>query len=132
MSVFPHLYRMIIESRRYDVKEGFARTDEMYLTTSRKGSPRSVRRALARRGIQYFQQSIYRRHHQWIPLHKIRVNFEAEEQAEAVDRAIKVYVRSLRYRGKQHSATALPPRVIPYAKKSRRTKTRKGKRAKGR
>lgn len=132
MSVFPRLYRMVVASKGYDANEGFAREHEFYFTASRRGSPHAVRRTLARRGIRYFQQAIYRRHHQWIPLHKIRLNFEQEEQAKAADRAIQVYIRSMRYRGKQTMATKLPPREIPYAKKSRGTKTRKRKRAKGR
>jgi hypothetical protein len=132
LSVFPHLFRMNIASRWYDAKEAFARTYEMEFTTSRKGSPHSVRRTLARRGIPYFQQEIYRRHRVWIPLRQIRVSYEREELAEANDRAIEVLARSMRYRGKQWAATKLPRKVIPYAKKRRRAKTRKGKRAKGR
>jgi hypothetical protein len=132
VSVFPRLYRMVVANKSYDAKEGFAREYEFYFTTSRRGSPHTVRRTLARRGIQDFQQAIYRWHRRWIPLHKIRVNFETEEEGEKVERAIKVYVRSVRYRGKQYKVTKLPPREIPYARKSRRAKARKRKRAKAR
>jgi hypothetical protein len=128
----PLLYRMVVANKRYDAEEGFAREHEMYFTTSRRASPHTVRRTLARRGAQYFQQRIFRLHGQWIPLHRIRIGFETEEQAEAVDRAIKVYGRTIRHCGKLHSVTALPPREIPYARKSRGAKTGKGKRAKGR
>jgi uncharacterized protein with PIN domain len=124
----PLLYRMVVANKSYDAEEGFAREHEMYFTTSRRASPHTVRRTLARRGAQYFQQRIFRLHRQWIPMHRIRISFETEEQAEAVDRAIKVYGRTIRHCGKLHSATALPPREIPYAKRSRRAKTRKGKR----
>jgi hypothetical protein len=132
LSVFPRLFKMTVFSRWYDEKDAFARRHEFHFRASRRGSIRTVRETLARRGIRYFQHAIYRWHHQWIPEHKIRFNFETEEQAVAVDRAIKVYIRSMRYRGKQWMATKLPPRVIPYGKRNRRTKTRKGKRAKGR
>jgi hypothetical protein len=132
LTVYPRIFRMTAFNKSYDAKEGFARTYEMTFTTSRKGSIKTVRDTLARRGTRYFQQAIYRWHHAWLPSHKIRFGFLEEEQAEAVDRAIKVYIRSTRYRGKQYMATKLPPREISYARKSRRAKTRKGKRGKGR
>jgi hypothetical protein len=133
LSVFPaYVYRMTVFSRRYDAREGFARTHEFYFVTRRRGSRRTVRRTLARKGIPYFQQAVYRWHRQWIPAHKIRVSFETEEQTEAVDRKIRIYPTNARYCGKQYAVTRLPPREIAYARRSRRTKTRKGKCAKGR
>jgi hypothetical protein len=132
LSVFPHLFRMTTYYKGYDANDAFAREHEFHFTTSRRGSPSTIRRTLARRGVRYFQHSIYRRYHRWIPLHKIRVSFETEEQAKAVDRAIQVYIREIRYHGKQYMASKLPPTEIPYAKKSRRSRTGKRKRAKAR
>jgi hypothetical protein len=137
LSVFPRLYRprlyrMLVAAKGYDAEEGFAREQEFYFMASLRGSPRTVRRTLARRGIAYFQTTVYRKFRIWPRRSQIRISFENEEQAEAVDRAIKVYIRSLRYRGKQWMVTKLPPREIPYARKSRRAKTRKRKRAKAR
>jgi hypothetical protein len=126
------LYHMTIATAWYDRRVEFQREYEQHFESSRRGSPRRIRRALARRCIPIIQRDIYRTHHVWIPLRRIRVNFEREEQAAAVERFIKVYTRSMRYRGKQWKATALPPKVITYAKKNRRAKTRKRKRAKNR
>jgi hypothetical protein len=123
---------MTVSSKWYDDKEGFARTYELHYTTSRRASPSTVRRTLAHRGIPDFQQTIYRKYHVRIPPGRIRVSFEREELAEAEKRIIAVLGRTVRYHGKQYMATALPPRVIPYGKKNRRAKTRKGKRVKGR
>jgi len=132
MSVFPRLYRMTIATAWYDRRVEFQREYESHFESSRRGPPTRIRRALARRGVAQFQRDIYRTHRVWIPLRRIRVSYEREEQAAAVEKVIKVYTRSMRYRGKQWKATTLPPKVITYAKKNRRAKTRKRKRAKGR
>jgi hypothetical protein len=135
MSVFAHLYRMTIASAWYDRFAEFQREYEQHCEASLRGSPRRVRRTLARRGVGQFQRDVYRTHGVWIPLRRIRVSFEREEETDAVDRFIKVYRRSMRYRGKHWSATQLPAKVIPYAKKRRgakRAKARKRKRPKGR
>jgi hypothetical protein len=129
MSVFPRLYRMVVANKSYSPDEGFARTNEFVFTTSRKGSPRTVRRTLARRGIAYFQNSVYRKFGRWVRPSQIRLGFENEEQAEKVDRAIKVYIRSLRHCGRETMVTKWA-REIPYARRSRRAKARKGKRPK--
>jgi hypothetical protein len=136
LSVFPRLYRlyrMTIATSWYDRNAEFQREYEMHFRSPGRGSIRSNRRALARRGMPYFQREIYRRHHVWIPLRRIRVNFETEEQTAAVQRAIEVVTRSMRYRGKHWSATELPTRTISYAKKRRRKrKVAKRTRAKSR
>jgi hypothetical protein len=135
MSVFARLYRMTIATSWYDRHAEYQREYEMHFKSPRRGSIRSNRRALARRGIPYFQREIYRRHHVWIPLRRIRVNFEneqiADETAAAGQRAVEVLIRNMRYKGKHWSATALPTRTISYTKKRRRRVAR-NKRAKGR
>jgi hypothetical protein len=126
------LYHMTIATAWYDRRVEFQREYEQHFKASRRGSPTRIRRALARRGAAQFQRDIYRTHRVWLPLRKLRVSFEREEVAAASQRVIEVYTRSMRYRGKHWSATALPPKVITYAKKNRRAKTRKRKRAKAR
>jgi hypothetical protein len=132
MSIFARLYRMTVAAGWYDPRAGFKREYEMHFKVARRGSPRRVRRELARRAISDFQRQVYRLDGTWVPLRKIRAQYEREEAAAAEQRFIEVYTRVMRRRGKHWSATALPPRVIPYARKSRGAKTRKGKRAKGR
>jgi hypothetical protein len=125
MKKLAHLYRMTIAYRTYDEDEGFQRAFERHFKASRRGSPKTVRRTLARRGIPFLQREIYRLHHFWIPLSRIRVNFEKEEVAAAGQNAIEALGRSMRYRGRQWSATPLPPKMIPYAKRKRRGAKRK-------
>jgi hypothetical protein len=126
MSIFR--FRCTAAVSRYDREAQFQREDEAHFDVSRAGSPRRVRRALARRAAAYLQRDVYRRRRVWIPLRQIRVSFEREELAAAAEKIIKVYTRSMRYRGKQWSATALPTRVIPYSKK-RRCRVAKRKRS---
>jgi len=104
---------------------GFAREFEMHFKAVRRGELRSIRRALARRGIPYFQREIYRKHGKWIPKRRIRVSFEREEKAGKAQRDMSVNVRSMRYQGKYRRATALPSRVISYGKKRRKSTKRR-------
>ncbi len=121
---------MTIASAWYDARFRCARECEMHFKAVRRGELRSIRRALARRGIRYFQREIYRKHGKWIPKRKIRVSFEREEKAWKARRDISVNVRSMRYQGRHHRATALPSRVIRYGRKKRkRRKSAKRRRA---
>jgi len=119
------LYRMTIASNWYDDRAKFAREFEMHFKAVRQGELRNIRRALARKGVQYFQRAVYRKHGKWIPKRKIRVSFEREEKARKARRDMSVNVRSMRYQGKYHRATALPSRVISYGKKRRKSAKRK-------
>jgi len=119
------LYRMTIASNWYDDRMRFAREFEMHFKAVRRGELRSIRRALARKGVQYFQRAVYRKHGKWIPKRKIRVSFEREEKARKAQRDMSVDGRTMRYLGKHHRATALPSRVISYGKKRRRSAKRK-------
>lgn len=133
MSVYARLYRMTVAAAWYDRRAGYKREYEMHFKVARRGSPRRVRRALARRAISDFQREVYRRQGTWVPLRKIRAQSEREEAAAADQRIIEVYTRSMRYRGKHWSATQLPTRTISYTKKRRRKrKVAKRKRAKSR
>ena len=107
-----------------------AREFEMHFKAVRQGELRNIRKALARKGVQHFQRAVYRRHEKWIPKRKIRVSFEREEKAWKARRDISVNVRSMRYQGRHHRATALPSRVIRYGRKKRkRRKSAKRRRA---
>jgi len=119
------LYRMTIATVWYDQRAEFQREYEMHFKASRRGSIRNVRRALARRGLAHLQREIYRRHHKWVPLRKLKVGFEREEPAKTAQRDVSVETRSMRYRGKHWSATPLASKVIAYAKRRRRTSKRK-------
>jgi hypothetical protein len=68
-----------------------------------------------------FQREIYRKYHKWIPLRQMRANFELEEEvAAAGQRAIEALGRSMKFHGRQWSATPLPPKMISYAVKRRK------------
>jgi hypothetical protein len=123
------MYRMTIASAWYDQRAEVQREFEMHFKTARAGKIRNVRRALARRGIPYFQQAIYRKHHRWIRKDRIRVSYEPEEPAVSSERNIVVTGRGMQYRGRNWKPSALPNRVITYAKKNRKRKSSRGKRA---
>ena len=112
-----HRLRMTIASMWYDSREEYQREYELHFLAARRGKLKTTRRALARRGLQYFQQQIYRKYGIWVPKRRIRVSFEREERASRTDRRIVVNARTMRFRGKHHSATALPSRVISYVRR---------------
>jgi hypothetical protein len=117
---------MTMATRKYDEDAGFQREFEIHLKVARRGSPRTVRRTLARLGIPYFQRRIGRLYpHIRIPPSGIKVSFEREEVAAAGQRAIEALGRQMRYHGRQWSATPLPPEMIPYTVKKRRAAKRK-------
>jgi hypothetical protein len=120
---------MTIASAWYDKQSEVQREFEMHFKIARAGKIRYVRRTLARRGIPYFQQAIYRRHRRWIRKDRIRVSFEREEPTMKSERKIVITARGMQYRGRQWRASPLPNRVITYAKKKRKGKSSRGKRA---
>jgi hypothetical protein len=119
---------MTIASAWYDNRAEVQREFEMHFKVARRGSIRNVRRTLARRGVPYFQQSIYRKYRKWVRRGKIRVSFEREEPAAKVQRDIIITTRGMQYRGREWKPTALPTRVLSYAKKKRKRKSSKRKR----
>jgi hypothetical protein len=132
VSVFVRLYRMTVAAGWYDPRAGFKREYEMHYKVARRGSPRRVRRELARRAIADFQRNVYRLQGTRVPLHKIRAESEREEAAAASQRIIEVYTRSMRRCGKHWSATELPTRTISFTKKRRKRRVAKRKRAQSR
>jgi hypothetical protein len=92
---------MTIASAWYDKLGRGKREYELHFAVARKGNRRTVRRHLARRGIEYFQRLIYRRIEKWIPARNIKIGFEREEVADRSETRIRVEGRSMLYRGKR-------------------------------
>ena len=118
-----HLYRMTVASKWYDEPSRCEREQEMHFKIARPGKIRTVRRHLAKRGIPYFQQVIYRRFRRWIPKRQIRAKFEREEVDQRSTPTMTVETRSMQYRGRDWKALAFPSRVLSYAKKRRKRKS---------
>ena len=128
--IISRTYKMTIASTWYDKTAGAQREYEMHFEVVRSGKIRNVTRTLRRRGIPYFQQTVYRKFGKWIPRPRIRGKFELiEPTVQRPQRTITVAVRGMQYRGKKWKATKLPPRMLPYAKKKHKRKSTKRKRA---
>lgn len=115
---------MTISSTWYNKTSKRAEEWELHFKVARRGTIRSNRRNLAKRGVRIFQQRVYNLVKRWMPKRKVKVSFEREEilpegRSESV---IQVEARSINYVGKRWSATQLPSRVLSYAKKPRRKK----------
>ena len=116
------IYRMTVASKWYDELEAYAREFEMHLKAARRGKIRNVRRHLAKRGIDLFQDYVYKKTEVRIPKGDIRIGFEKEERARKSKRLIKIESRSMRFRGKEWKASALPSKTVPYSKKRARAR----------
>ena len=117
-----HLYRMTVASKWYDEPSRCAREYEMHFKAARRGKVRTIRRHLAKRGVPYFQQAIYRRFRRWIPKRQIRARFEREEVEERSQSIIAIDTRTMQYRGRDWKAFPFPSRVLSYAKARRKRK----------
>jgi len=117
-----HTYRMTVASRWYDEPSRCEREQEMHFKAARRGKLRTVRRHLAKRGIPYFQQVIYRRFKRWIPKRQIRARFEREEVEQRSEPTMTVETRGMQYRGRDWKAFPFPSKVLTYAKKRRKRK----------
>jgi len=115
-----HLYRMTVASKWYDEPSRCAREYEMHFKAARTGKVRTIRRHLAKRGIPYFQRTIYRRFKRWIPKRQIRARFEREEVDQRSTPTLTVETRSMQYRGRDWKAFPFPSKVLNYAKKRAR------------
>src|SRR2546426_191677 len=113
-------YRMTISSTWYDGAAERVREFEMHFKVTRRGSIITVRRQMSRRGVPYFQQTIYRQHRRWIPKRKIRVSFEREEPALQPGRTITIDVRGMEGRGRRWKAFPMPSRTLSYTKRRRK------------
>jgi hypothetical protein len=113
---------MTVASKWYDEPSRFAREYEMHFKVARRGKITNVRRHLAKRGIRYFQQAIYRRFRRWIPKRQIRGRFEREEAADRSESVMTIEMRGMQYRGREWKPSRFPTRVLSYAKRRRRRK----------
>jgi len=112
-------YRMTVATSWYDATDRGAKSYELHYSVARRGKIRTVRRTLSKRGLQYFQTSMYRRLRKWTPRGKIKVSFERELPAVRSERRIQIEGRSMLYRGKRWWAYPLPHRDLSYARKKR-------------
>ena len=117
-------YKMTIATSWYDATERGAKSYEQHFTVTRPGKIRTVRRTLSKRGLGYFQRSIYRRYKKWTPKRKMKIRFEREEPAKKKENTIRVEGSSMLYRGKRWWAYPLPHTVLSYGKKRRRRRRR--------
>ena len=118
-------YRMTVSSIGYDPAARRAIGYEFHFKAARAGDIRRVRREMARRGVEYFQQYAYRRQRRWIPKGKIRVGFERERPATKTEPLMMIEVRRMEFVGRQYEGFALPSRRLTYVKKKRKFKTRR-------
>ena len=114
------LFRMTIASRVwYDESAQRVREFEVHFKVARGESMTGVRQHLARRGVPYFQQNVYRHQRRWIPKRELRVAFEREEQALQSSRIIMIQVRGMQGRGKRWESIPFPSKTLSYTKRKR-------------
>lgn len=128
MTKIVRTYGMTIASAWYDQGAEVQREFEMHFKIARPGKIRSVTRTLRRRGVPYFQQTIYRKFGKWIPRWKLRARFVLIEPATQTQRDIVITTRGMQYRGRHWKAMPIPVRALSYAKKTRKPKSAKRKR----
>jgi len=121
-------HRMTVASVWYDKNRHAAMEHEMHFKAARRGNIETIRRQLAERGIEYFQQYVYRKERRWIPKHKIKAKFERERPATRTEPLIMIDVRAMEYRGREWKAQPFPPRILPYVKKRRKPRLLKARR----
>ncbi len=110
-------YKMTVAGRGYDEEGKRQLNPELHFEVSRRGKIRSVRRQLAKRGVEYYQQRVYRELEVWIPKRHIRIGFEREERALKAEKLIQIEGLALTFRGKRSTAVQLPSRVLRFAKR---------------
>jgi hypothetical protein len=111
------LYQMTIAGRGYDERGKREFKPEFHLEASRSGKIRTVRRQLAKRGVEYFQQRIYRLYGIWIPKKDIRIGLELREPAVKTERTIRITAFAMTFKGRRSRALSIQSRVLSYAKK---------------
>ena len=116
---------MTISSVFYSATQGAAMEYEMHFKATRGDDIQYEREHLATRGVEYYQQHVYYLARKWIPKSKIKVRFEREEPTAEIEETIGIEARKMEYTGSQWKAQALPSRVIGYAKRRRRRRTRR-------
>lgn len=121
-------YRMTVASVWYDKDRHAAVEHEMHLKAARRGNIETIRRQLAERGIEYFQQYVYRKERRWIRKSRIKAKFERETPAARTEPLIMIDVRAMEYRGREWKAQPFPRRILSYVKKRRKPRRVKARR----
>lgn len=117
---------MTAASTWYDPQRGRLEY-EMHFKAAREGDIRKVRVELAKRGIEYFQRSVYRKERRWIPKDRIRAAFERERPAIKVQPLMEIDVRGMEFKGRQWKAHPFPRRILTYTKKRRKRRPAKAR-----
>jgi len=111
---------MTVAGRGYDNEGKRQLKPELHFTVARRGDIRSVRRQLAKRGVDYYQQRIYRELGLWIPKNHIRVGFEREEPAKKIEKTIRIEGLTFAFTGKRTTAVRMASRALSFAKKKQK------------
>jgi hypothetical protein len=111
---------MTVSNTWYDKEAGGAKEYELHFTVARRGSIKTVRRRLARRGVPYFQNYVYGRVKKWIPRKNVKVRFEREEPAAKSEGKISIEGRNMLFRGRRWWAYPLGKLQLSYAKRRRK------------
>jgi hypothetical protein len=113
-------YRMTASTigKGYYLPAGMEWGYEMHLKTSRSGKIEDIRRVIETEGTEYFQKTMHDEFGRSIPKRRIRVGFEREEPATRVENNVIVRSTYLEYRGGKWESTAMPSKVLRYAKKA--------------
>jgi hypothetical protein len=111
-------YRMTVSTTWYHRPARMAQGYEMHFMIARRGKIPEVRRALASKGASHFQRTIHKQFGRKVPKRKLRIGFELEEPARSVQNSIRVTARHMEYRDGQWKGTAMPTKVLRYAKKT--------------
>ena len=113
-------YRVTVAGRGYDNERKRQLKPELHFTVARRGSIRNVRRQLAKRGVDYYQQRIHREYGIWIPKNRIRVGFEREGPAKKTERSIRIEGLTFAFTGKRTTAVRMASRALSFAKKKQK------------
>ncbi len=121
-------YRSTIYTRPWSQRgdhKGPAKTLELYIESTRAGSIRVSRKALAKRGVQIYQTLAKRFENRKIPKGHIIIKFQREESAQRASREIHVNAREMTYRGKEFFARRLPSLVFRWNRARRRIRRKR-------
>lgn len=119
-------YRMTVASTWYDPQRGRVEY-ELHFKAARAGDIRKVREGLAKRGIEYFQQYVYRKERRWISKDWIKARFERERPATKTQPLMEIDVRGMEFKGRQWKAHPFPRRILTYTKKRRKRRPAKAR-----
>ncbi len=111
---------MTVASISYDASRHAAVEHEMHFRAARKGNITTVRRQLAKRGVEYFQHYVYRKQKRWPRKRKIKIGFERERPATKTEPLIMIDVRAMEFRGRHWKAHPAPSRRLSYVRKRRK------------